>query len=416
MGQFARWLPDFGWDVTVLTARKSSRAAIDGVALAALGTEVQVIETRAPTSMIDIRGSAVGSGGLRGGVRRALKVAMRSLLFPDREVLWVPGAIAAGRRALGTQRFDAVLATYGPASNLLVGHALARSAGIPLVLDFRDLWSTLPMPVFASAAHRLLARRVERWLVRDAAAVIGVAPAMAEHLVDVHGLPPDAGVSITNGFDPGDVAAAQDRRDLHDTTRPFRLVYTGSLHEHYDREPLWAALRALAAGGKITPETFRVEIVGNLAASEPQRAGVSQFVEIHPFVPHAGVFDVLGRADAMLLFETPGYYATFGYAGKVFDYVLTGKPVLALVEAGGNTARLLASLGVGHFAAPGDVATTRAAIEAVLALRGAAPRPVDPEASPLRSYNRRHLTERLAGVLDSAVDRRRGSPRRPEQR
>ncbi|HEY1550219.1 MAG TPA: glycosyltransferase, partial [Kofleriaceae bacterium] len=324
MGQFARLLPDHGWDVTVLTAKHDG---VDVGALADLDGRATIIETWSPASAVVKRGAPTPKRGMRSWARKTLRTAAMSVVFPDREIFWVPGAIAAGKRALAETPHDVVLATHGPASDLIVGRALARAANLPLVVDFRDLWSTLPMPVFTTPLHRAAAHRLERRVVRDASRIVAVAPRMAEDLADVHGVARERAISITNGFDPDDASRAHDAR----TNGPFRLMYTGSVHAHYDLDPFWRALKALAERGAITPETFRVEFVGNLAVSDLRALGVDAFVDIKPFVAHAKVFDELARADALLVVETPGYYAQYGYAAKVFDYILTGKPVVALV-------------------------------------------------------------------------------------
>jgi hypothetical protein len=181
-------------------------------------------------------------------------------------------------------------------------------------------------------------------------------------------------------------------------------MYSGTVHVHYNLEPLWLALRALAREGAITPETFRVEFVGNLAMSDVRAHGLEPFVESKPLVPHDQVFAELARADALLVVETAGYYARYGYAAKVFDYVLTGKPVVGLVDVGSNTEQLLRAAGVGYCVPPEDASGLEAVLRSVLALKGATPRPVDAESLPLREFNRRHLVAKLAAVLDDVVD------------
>jgi hypothetical protein len=179
-------------------------------------------------------------------------------------------------------------------------------------------------------------------------------------------------------------------------------MYTGSVHVHYDLQPFWRAVSSLADVGRITPENFRIEFVGNLAVSDlaPE---IARFVDAKPFVAHAQVFDEMARADALLLVETPGYYGRYSYAAKVFDYLLTGKPVLSLIERGGNTSRLLADARVGHDADPRDPEAIRTALAEVLALRGQPPRTVDCDRAPYVAFNRRNLVERLASTLDEVV-------------
>jgi len=224
---------------------------------------------------------------------------------------------------------------------------------------------------------------------------------MAEALATTHGLRPEDAISITNGFDPAEL------RNVHDARvagpRPFRLVYSGTVHVHYNLDPFFRAVRKLADRGEITPETFRLEFVGNLSPGDVTRHNLDAFVESRPYVPRGELFDSLARADALLVIETPGYYARYGYAAKVFDYVLTGKPVVGIVESGGNTDGLLRAMGVGHCAMPNDETAIAAALRSALAHHGAAPRPVDPDVEPLRNFNRRHLVAKLATVLDDVT-------------
>jgi glycosyltransferase involved in cell wall biosynthesis len=400
MGQFARLLPDQGWDVTVLTADHAASVALDRESESEIAARATIVRAPSPASRLIKRGAPVAKRGLAGLVRKVARTAAVSVVFPDREVFWVPRAVRAGRDALRSMQHDIVLATYGPASNLLVGFSLAKTFGLPLVVDFRDLWSTLPMPVFASPLHRAAAHRLERAIVRKSSRLLAVAPAMAADLADTHGIEHARAISITNGFDPLDAARARDAK----RTGPFRLMYTGTVHVHYDLEPFWRALRALADAGGVSPASLRVEFVGNLSPAEPQRHGLADFVEISAFVPRAQVFDALARADALLVVETPGYYARNGYAAKVFDYVLTGKPVVGLVDPGSNTETLLRAAGLGHCVAPDDSAGLQRVLHELIAAGRQSPRSVNPDIPPLSAFNRRHLVAELARVLDDVVE------------
>src|SRR5687767_15441564 len=118
MGQFARLLPDYGWDVTVLTGQHNDSVAIDRDGASSIAERAHVISTWSP--QLAKRGQPVPRHGIAGLARRAVRTAAMSVVFPDRQVFWVPGAIEAGRRALRAVKHDAILATHGPASNLLV--------------------------------------------------------------------------------------------------------------------------------------------------------------------------------------------------------------------------------------------------------------------------------------------------------
>ena len=405
VGQFARYLPSFGWSPTVLTCEVPGSSQIDTAALRALDPCVQILRAPDPLQGVAPRGATHVGRGAKGALRGALKEVARWSLFPDRQLPLVPGALVAGHKALRARRHDVVFASYGPASNLIVGAALAQEHALPLVVDFRDLWSDLPRPVFASSAHRRAASWLEGHIVRRASRVTAVSEGMAQHLERRHG-GKDASaagkfVSIPNGYDPDDVARVVDRRDGE--PRPFHLVYAGSSHEHYDLGPFWHALRELRDAGRIRAESFRVSFVGAMPVDDARSYGVAELVEVHPFVPHAEVFNHLARADAMLMLETPGYYRQMGSAVKVFDYLLTGKPVLALIEEGGPSARLLSAAGTGYVADPRKAEEIGKALLGLLGEKGLSPRAVNLSHSPFAEYDRVALTRALAAILDATV-------------
>jgi glycosyltransferase involved in cell wall biosynthesis len=401
--QFCKYLPEFGWAPTVLTGPATAAEAVDDGALRELPGCVAVVRAPCPLAERGSRGLPNPRAGLAGFVRRAARAACRLALLPDRQVLWKSGAVRAGLEASRREPHDAILATFGPGSNLLVGQRLAELTGLPLVVEFRDLWADLPHPVFATPLHRRLAERMERRAVAAARRVVAVSERMAGHLAARHGRRPEEVVAIANGFDPADLARVRDAREGQGPDRPFRLCYAGSVYGQYDLGPFLDVLGELARQGAVSSENLRVEFVGNFPPEEVARRGLAGLVECRPHVPHAAVFDAFARADALLVIEAPGYWAEFSYAAKVFDYLLPGKPVLALVEAGGNSARLLEAAGLGRIAHPADRAAIRGALLDVLRLKGAPPKKMDIAAPPLADFDRRRLSQRLAGVLDEAA-------------
>ncbi len=410
-GQLARYLPEHGWDVTVLTATCSPAAAIDMKALAALPKSIHVERAWAPNQRLgSMRASAQLRHGVRGFLRRSAIGAAKLLVVPDRQVSWYPSAVRTGRRLLDETPHDVVLASYGPGTSLLVGRRLAEAAELPLVLDFRDLWSDLPLDVFATGWHRARAARMERRCVAAARRIVCVSDRMAAHLAERHGRSTSEVVAIPNGFDPAQVGRHADAGPRHadpcapaGRPRPFRLVYAGAVHRFQAVDPFLAALRGAIDGGEIERAAVEVEFVGNLDPDVSRRSGLQDIVRCRPFVPHADVPAVLARADALLLLEQPGYWGEFSYSAKVFDYVITGKPVLALVEDPGNSANLLRELGTGVMVAPLDEAAIRRALVALVTGPPTPARNVDTSVDPLNRFDRRTLAGQLSDVLQDAL-------------
>lgn len=415
-GQLARFLPESGWDVTVLTVECVAGVAIDHAAVEALPESVRVVRAWGPNQLVAVRGRAQVRHGAAGWLRRRAIGAAKLLAVPDRQITWYPMAVRRGRQLLAADTYDAILASYGPATSALVGARLAAISGLPFVLDFRDLWSDLPLDVFASNWHRRRAERYEARCVAQAARVTCVSDRMAEHLTARHGLGANPAVAIPNGFDPEqsllsgaesrteDVAGEEDRTDGGEYSRPLRIVYAGAVHRFQFVETFLAALRAGLDANDFQRQDIEVTFVGNLSPQTPDRFGLAGIVRCEPFVPYAEVAPLLAAADALLLIEQPGYWGEFSYSAKTFDYAVTGKPVLALVEADGNSAGLLRELGTGIIVAPNDPAAIQAALADLVARPRSEPKVTDITVPPLNRFDRRRLTAELATVLSAAVD------------
>ena len=405
---FARDLPNYGWEATVLTSTTHGAAGVDSAVLASLPAGVEVVRAYCPLARAGTRGHERVVTGVKGAVRRAIAGASKAAMVPDPLAPWIPFALAAGLRALATTHHDAIVATYGPAANLLVGAALARASGLPLVLDFRDLWTDLPFVRFASPAHAALLHAVETRILHAAAGITAVAEGMANHLRERSGLAADRVVTLVNGFDATALELIHD--DRHGDARPFTLCYSGSVYAIYDVGPLLRAIRLLSDAGEITPASFRFLTLGSFPSDVIAREGLADYHDREGFLPRKEMFARFGSADAFVAIESGDYGARMTYPVKVFDYLLTGKPVLGIVVPGGNCARLLEEMGMSELPA-NDERSIASSLRALLATKNREPEIVELDRPPLSRFSRGHNARKLAMLLErvSASESRYGS-------
>lgn len=398
---FARDLPKYGWQATVLTSTSHGAAAVDGSALESLPAGTRVLRAYCPLARAGTRGQEKVRSGWKGVLRRTIQTAARVAMVPEPFAPWMPFAHTMGRTALGETPHDAIVATYGPPANLMVGYALARASGLPLVIDYRDLWTDQPWANYPSPAHEALLHALEHRIVRAAAGITSVSDGMSSHLAERFGLPRERVVTVLNGFDETALREVRDGRQT--PARPFTICYSGSVYAVYDVGPFARAIRKLADAGTITPQTFRFLTLGNFPSDVMEREGVAAFHDREGFMPRRAMFERFGEVDAFLAIESGEYGARMGYPVKVFDYLLTGKPVLGLVVPGGNSARLLAEMGMTELPVNQDGAIAES-LARLLATRGREPRPVRIDQAPLSRFRRDHNAAALARLLDEVVE------------
>jgi hypothetical protein len=117
-----------------------------------------------------------------------------------------------------------------------------------------------------------------------------------------------------------------------------------------ERDPtqLMQALRLLHDAGTITPGRFKLRfrapvaeaLLNNLAASH----GVQVYVEVLPPVPYREALAEMLRADALLVLQASNCNQQI--PAKLYEYLRSGRPIVALTDPDGDTAGVLRQAGI----------------------------------------------------------------------
>jgi len=388
--KLATYLPESGWDVTVLAPRRGTYYRDPTLTF----PEEKVVRTgsielsRAGKTVLAPRTSDTEAARV-GSLRRLVRDAARKWLYrPDPQIGWYPFAVRAGRRALREGRFDAVFSSSFPITAHLVGRRLHRDSGLPWVAEFRDPWTD----VIADGEPRK-AREVarERSIVVEATRVVTVSEAWAA-LFRGKGAR-EVGV-VTNGYDAADLAPGRPPDGIV-------VTYLGSFYsDRQDLSAVWPALRRI--GDTSPSRRFRLRFVGDLDRGlrrEIAAHGLEEALEVTGFLPYR---EALARtADSSILLgagardERPILKGLI--PAKLFEYLGTGLPILYVGDPGSDAALLLARQPGCFVVAPGDAASIERALRQALDT----PR----LARDLEAYTRRALAARLAVILDDACRR-----------
>jgi glycosyltransferase involved in cell wall biosynthesis len=412
------------WDVTVVTetgrAQSSSRLRVVPVA------------GRRPARLL---------GALH---RLRLSKLLGLLVWPDDSIFWVLPAIVAGRRALKSARPDAIVVFMMPYSAGLVGLALARMTGLPLILNLDDSPTCTDMhPDFPSRFHYRLARWLEDLYARKGDSIVYVSQTNLE---------------IVRSRQPAGVAAkfrlvryGADERDFHARDPQgdrFEIVYVGAMSGWWtlieqqaphsrlkDVYGAWmrlgrfrlteldtrtaspavigeALLQATAErpdwrgriGLSIYDNGYPREVVERALAA----AGIDRVVHVHYAVAHADVAGILSSADLLFLTlprridRSPGGRIS----AKTYEYLMTDRPILGALPAGENWDYLADKPGV-WLAEPDDVDALRDVIVELVAAKFA---------GVPRTFARRAVHEQISytararefeGAIEAGIERRR---------
>ena len=396
--EFVNHLPDHGWAPTVLTLADLKPEYCDPHLLDEVRPGTRVLRAGLASRRWARYLSAGVPAPLRTRIEQGLAWRLAKLwAFPDEAAPWRSEAVAKAIDAHRDAPFDAIVATGWPWTSFLVARDIAKRTGLPYVLDYRDQWR--PSGTAAWEAESRLQRwfnpQLERRAAAHAAALITVTPTLGRALARDTGR--DAFRCITNGFEPRDFA--------HVPPPPgdglVRISYTGVWRPGYGPDLLYRAVQQLKTAG--APNLDRLLV--NMAGFEPGPAvanGVQDIVREHGRIPHAAALRLMTDSDLVFLPVSEGFYARAALPGKLFEYLGSGRPILAATLPDSEVARVLADVGGGHQILPDDVdaaATVIADLCAGRPLTGfAAQRP-----ERLATYTRASTAEQLASVLDEVI-------------
>jgi hypothetical protein len=321
--------------------------------------------------------------------------------IPDEEIGWSIPAIVAGFRVLKEDSVDAIFSTGRPWTSHVIGVALKRLTGIPLVVDFRDPWTTNPFRLQYSPLRSRAEEYLETKVIKAADRVVANTHELADEFKSRYpNQPSKKFLSILNGFDPDDFAQA------HVEANPqfvFTIVHTGFLYGKRDPKTFLDALRTVVDETRIPRSKLRVVFVGTVDVSYNlsdyvHHLGLQDIVSLLPQVSYQESLKYLQKADATLLLQ-PG--TTTQVPSKLFDYIGAGKPILAISPRDGATYNLVANEKLGELAEPEAIEQIASSLERLYSRWKTGQ--VTLSLSPViqDKFNVRHLTKTLASELQS---------------
>jgi len=410
--KLVRYLEPLGYAAAVVTVRDPDYWILDPTLAAEVPASAEVLRVSGFTAhraLRWLRGAGVGAEEVQGTRRRGTFGALRALqsmfLVPDGFTGWAREAGRAGARRIEQGGIDALWTTSSPESAHVAGLALKRRFRLPWVADFRDPWVGRATYHPPTPLHDRAHRELERAVLESADRVTMVSEAMIEEYRKRYpGLPEDRLVLLPNGFDADDFRRAEALpadRTAADRSR-FLLLHAGQLAHRPTVGTVLEAVRRLRAEEPGISDRLRVRFLGGNEELDPRdaaRGDLAPMLELKPSVAHLESLAAMRDAEALLLLGHGGRGDALIYTGKIYEYLASGRPILAVLDPG-PAADLIRRLEAGVVVRPGDVAGVLSALRDWLSrfARGERLGTRIPEPA-LRGLDRREAAARAASVL-----------------
>jgi glycosyltransferase involved in cell wall biosynthesis len=294
--KFVRYLPEFGWRPAVLTAPSQLPDAT---------AQQEHVSFFSATPRIEIRGHPVLSSyaWLLAATRRAVQITKR-------------------------EHVDVLFANCPSFAASLVAVNTARQCGAPVVADFRDAWSFNPY----GQRPRFVSRIMESYVLGRIQLLITTSPGTTEEYVKRYPFLDSRIHTLYNGFDEEDFSSKR-----LPPFEQFTIVSAGAFYASRQPTLLFEAMRRLSDG------QIRLVVMGTpdtRVLKEATKYGIGDSVEFLGVLGQREAIRQMCRAHMLLLVQGSTNMRCTPIAGKTFEYIRTGRPILAIVPEGNNAAFL----------------------------------------------------------------------------
>ena len=319
---FAHYLKTLGWQPVVLTVNANTYGGNIGNFI----DEAHVYRT----FCLDVSKHLAYKGKYFGWLKQ-----------PDRYVGWLHTAVPKGLQLIKRFKPKVIWSTYPILTSHCVAYSLSKLTGIPWIADYRDpLQSYYDKKVYKKER---LARWLDKLLVKQSSRIITVTEGAAELYRCIHHTQnPEKFLCIGNGYEPSNLAKVIEK--VNKKNRPFELYHGGSLYET-GRNPsaLFYAIAHLRNEGDITKESFLLTLQGmnNQIIYQPlvDKLAINDFIN---FAPQVGASEAIANMmNANLLIVVQGKVFNNQIPSKVYEYLATSLPIIALTPRESETAKLL---------------------------------------------------------------------------
>ena len=316
-----------------------------------------------------------------------------NLFIPDARVFWVQPSVSFLEKYIQENEIDTIITSGPPHSLHLIGLELKQKLNITWLADFRDPWTTigyhksLRLSHFAAKKHKQL----ESQVLNSADTIIVTSKTTKADFQVFTTKPIEV---ITNGFDIEKV----DKQTL-DTK--FSLAHIGSFLSERNPKILWESLVELC--NEIPEFKFHLEIKLIGAVSQEVLETIAQF-GLHSYlnnlgyVSHAEAVAHQRKSQVLLLIEIDSQDTKSILPGKLFEYLVSERPIVAIGPMGSDFAEIITNTNTGVFFEYSEKAKLKQTIQEYYTqfLQGN----LQSHAIGLQQYSRKNLTQQLVELLN----------------
>lgn len=401
--KFVKYLPDFGIQPIVYVPENPTypildEGLIDEVSDKAIVIKNNIFEPYQLAGFFSKKQTKKISSGIIPAAKKQSFLELTllwirgNLFIPDARFLWVKPSVTFLKKYIQENNIDTIVTSGPPHSLHLIGLQLKKELNVKWFADFRDPWTTigyhkaLKLSSYAARKHKNL----EHQVLNAADMILVTSKTTKTEFQAITSQPIEV---ITNGYDVEKVT----REPLDEK---FTLAHIGSFLSDRNPKILWQSLQELIAENELFAQHFQLKLIGKV--SQEILDSIAEYtLEKHinnlGYVSHIEAIQQQRKSQVLLLIEIDSPETKSIIPGKVFEYLVSERPIIAIGPKDSDFAEIITSTNTGVFFTYDENERLKKTILGYFELYLQKNLHVFPVG--LQQYSRKSLTEQLAKLI-----------------
>ena len=316
-----------------------------------------------------------------------------NFFIPDARKFWIQPSVKFLKSYLEKTNIDTIITTGPPHSLHLIGLGLKRQLHLRWIADFRDPWTQigyqkqLKLTKYSAKKHQSL----EKQVLNTADQIITTSFTTKKEFALKTTKPIEV---ITNGFD----SELNTESKLDEI---FSISHIGSLLSGRNPELLWKVLAEISKENENFRRDFKLKLYGAVSDDVVQsikNAGLENELIFGGYISHKEAIAVQKKSQLLLLIEIDSEETKGIIAGKLFEYLASKRPILAIGPRAWDVAKIIEETHSGKsFLYNQEVALKEYILNSYQRYRE---NKLLSDSKNIEDYHRKNLTKQLAKLIE----------------
>ena len=401
--KFVKYLPEFGIEPIVYCPENPNYPIIDESLVSEIPEIITILKQpiKEPYGLASwfskgkskkISSGVIPKAKKQSLIEKAMLYVRGNYFIPDARKNWIQPSVAFLSNYIKEHQIETIITTGPPHSLHVIGLQLKEELDINWIADFRDPWTTIGYHKDLKLTESSKAKHInlEQNVLNTADEIV----VTSNHTKNEFQTKTKQPISvITNGYDTHSVRV-EGKDEL------FTLSHIGSLLSERNPEVLWETLSELIEENENFSKAFKLQLIGVVSddvIESIHKNGLKNHVNVVGYVSHDEALKFQMQSQLLLLIEINSEETKAIIPGKVFEYLISETPILAIGPKDADVEQIIKSTNTGTYFNYNQKAELKAQLLSYF--KAFENNALKVNAIGLQPYSRKALTEKLSVLI-----------------